>query len=269
MFDDLFSFISVKEVLDSFPPSKSAVGLDGVSVILLRRLPARCLAKLYTLWSKLYWAPKYFLDSCTIFIPKASEVDSPANLRPIYISSVLLRQYHRILNKRLIQVVPFYFQQFGFELMDGIGRAIDELETVPNNFKNLYNPCSAAFIDLRKAFDSINFESVYATLQRLGVPLLFINYIQFIYSNARNFLSFDGQISCSVSPGRGVRQGDPLSWTLFLIVLDFILRALPDRLGAILGESVRISHVAYADDILILTRNANCLQELLKGSQNS
>lgn len=59
-------------------------------------------------------------------------------------------------------------------------------------------------------------------------------------------------------------RGSPrrrLSSILFL--LDFVLRALSDRLGSILRESVRISHIAYADDVLLLARKASSFQGLL------
>lgn len=69
-FKSLVSFITVQEVMDVSPPNKSASGPDGVSVGRLRKVPARVLAKLYTLWSRLCWVPQYFLCSKTIFIPK-------------------------------------------------------------------------------------------------------------------------------------------------------------------------------------------------------
>lgn len=76
-------------------------------------------------------------------------------------------------------------------------------------------------------------------------------------------MTFGGYTSSPISPKRGVRQGDPLFSTLFLIVMDFVLRALPDRLGAARGESPRLSYIAYADDILLSARGAACLHELL------
>lgn len=112
--------------------------------------------------------------------------------------------------------------------MDGIARAIEELESVHKHFKEHNNPLSAAFIDLRKAFDSVSFKAIYDALQRLGVPNHFINYVKFIYSNASTFLVFDGNVSQPIHPTRGVRQGDPLSLR-HLSLLYLILSCGPSR----------------------------------------
>lgn len=147
--------------------------------------------------------------------------------------------------------------------MDGISCGIDELDTAFTHFKQHFTPLSAVLIDPRKTFDSASFDAIYSALQRLGVSSNFINYIRFVYSNARKYLSSNSTLSGPVAPRRGVLQSDALSSTLFLIVLDFVLRALPDHLGVVVRESVRILHIAYASDILLLARDANCLQELL------
>lgn len=110
--------------------------------------------------------------------------------------------------------------------MDGIARVIDQLDSVFNNFKTFRNSCSAAFIDLRKIFDSISFDSIYSALAKLNVPFSFSNYIKFV--NLNTYLQFNGTFSESISPNRGVCQGDPLSSKIFLIIFDFILRSLPD-----------------------------------------
>ena len=78
----------------------------------------------------------------------------------------------------------------------------------------------------------------------------------------------------SFVPTRGIRQGDPLSPYLFLLVaegLSCMLRRAEDR-GELEGVKVchnspQISHLLFADDPLILMkanrRNAECLKSIL------
>lgn len=144
--------------------------------------------------------------------------------------------------------------------MDGISRAVEELESIFSISKTKYHPLSAAFNDVRKAFDSVAFSAIFDALRRLSVPDHFINYIIFIYSHARTFLVLNGNVSHPVHPQRGARQNGPLSSTLFLIVLDFVLRSLKVRLDVLVRDSIRLSYIVYADDILLLARDPNCLQ---------
>lgn len=141
-----------------------------------------------------------------MFMPKIKDTKSPVDLRPISISSIFLRHFHRRLNNRLISIMPF---SFGFQSMDSIGHTIEELESVFMQFKSKFNPLSAAFTDLRKAFDLVNFDAIYDALQWLGVPISFINYIRFLHANARMFFIFDGNVSDPVHPSRGFVKATP------------------------------------------------------------
>lgn len=52
-------------------------------------------------------------------------------------------------------------------------------------------------------------------------------------------------------PTTGVKQGDPLSPLLFNLVIDRLLRSLPEEIGATLGEG-QINAIAFADDLILL-----------------
>lgn len=144
--------------------------------------------------------------------------------------------------------------------MDGIGRSVEELECVYSHSKSHCNALSAAFIDLRKAFNSMSFDAIYEALRLLGVPNHFISYIRFIYSHVRTFLIFDGNVFHSIHPTTRVRQGDSHSSNLFLFCWILLFDNFTSDLVRSYGYFVRISHIAYVDDILLLTRDTNCLQ---------
>lgn len=88
------------------------------------------------------------------------------------------------MNNRLTSAISFSSHQLGFQPIDEIARAVEELESVFSYSKSKFNPLSAVFIDLRKAFDSVTFQAIFDALKRFGVPRNFINYISFIYNNA-------------------------------------------------------------------------------------
>lgn len=144
--------------------------------------------------------------------------------------------------------------------MDGNAKAVTQVDT---HFKNKYDSC-AVFINLKKAFDSVSHTAIQQALILIGAPEHFIKYIMYVYKTARTNRFFAGQSSEPDHPQPGVRQGDPLSSTLLLPILDFVLRELPDTYGALLNEDGRrISYNVYADDLLHLARDSSCLQTLL------
>lgn len=65
-------------------------------------------------------------------------------------------------------------------------------------------------------------------------------------------------------PSRGVRQGDPLSPILFNLVFDRILNAISVEKGFRLQNS-KLSHLVYADDLVVLSTSTKGLQEMIDG----
>lgn len=85
-------------------------------------------------------------------------------------------------------------------------------------------------------------------------------------------VNINGFLSDKFQPTRGVRQGDPLSPMLFIMaqqVLSFNIRKLEAR-GSItpykMGRNVTaISHLFYADDMLVFTNGRKRSVEALMG----
>jgi hypothetical protein len=67
------------------------------------------------------------------------------------------------------------------------------------------------------------------------------------------------------SVSSGVRQGDPLSATIFNLILDSVIKKLNLR-GDISLKLKQI--VAYADDVALLARSPKTLKEILHKLQN-
>ena len=79
----------------------------------------------------------------------------------------------------------------------------------------------------------------------------------------------DLYIDCSTKIGlsdikvtRGVKQGDPLSSILFNLVVEMALFKIPDRLG-ISYQGHRLFYMAFADDLVILSRSQQTNQNLV------
>ena len=81
---------------------------------------------------------------------------------------------------------------------------------------------SCAFVDFKKAFDTVDHKLLYNKLYQLGLSSEIINIIRQIYDNAYLTLEMNGNKSSNIKINRGVLQGDSLSPRLFsLFISDF------------------------------------------------
>ena len=81
-------------------------------------------------------------------------------------------------------------------------------------------------IDFEKAFDSLNWKFVSRSLESFGFGTSFCAWIKTFYKNITSCVTNNGFFTPSFSLKRGVRQGDPLSPSLFIIVLELLATSI-------------------------------------------
>ncbi|KAE9421479.1 hypothetical protein Angca_002220, partial [Angiostrongylus cantonensis] len=109
----------------------------------------------------------------------------------------------------------------GFSTMDHI-YTLTRLIEVSREYKR---PLCLTFIDLEKAFDSIEREADMEALDNQGVPTQYIKTLRVLYNNFTTKISpFYNDINVDVK--RGVRQGDTISPKLFTATLQNVMRTL-------------------------------------------
>ncbi|KAG8172671.1 hypothetical protein JTE90_026098 [Oedothorax gibbosus] len=262
--EDLMYPISIRELARCKIKYTSPALPDGVSAKIWNKVPDRVKAKLFTIWLRVGRVPESVLESRTIFLPKKEETVLPSDTRPISISSVVLRHFHKLLTGRLSELVEpkLDSKQCGFRPRDGIAFCISQLDRVLTDTRNEKRGLCLVSLDLCKAFDSISHQAIFYTLESMGLDKKFISYLRYVYGNGRTRLTYGGEESAPILPGRGVRQGDPLSPLIFNVVFDNVLRSVPDQLGLrCRGEWV--SKLAFADDLVLCAENAVDLQHVL------
>lgn len=118
-------------------------------------------------------------------------------------------------------------------------------------------------IDVKKAFDTINWKFLIHVLKCFGFNQLFCGWILNILNSAKISININGKAVGFFSCSRGVRQGDPLSPLLFCIAEEVLSRGLEAMVleGSLTQISASItlfipSHCLYADDILIFCKGS-------------
>jgi ribonuclease HI len=102
-------------------------------------------------------------------------------------------------------------------------------------------------VDFKKAFDSVSHEAIFALIKQIGLPVQHCNAIQSLFTNAHCFTTTDRSNPLRIDFHSGVKQGCPLSPTLFILLMD----VLHDMIVNTTKVHIRL----YADDVAIGANN--------------
>jgi hypothetical protein len=193
-------------------------------------------------------------------------------------AALLLRRVSQHLDSRLLEA------QCGFRPGRGITDATFTLRQLMGKAWEYAAPLHLAFIDLRKAFDSVPRGALWRVLRAYGVPPLLVELLMDLHTGTQAAVRLGAVKGESFAVSSGVRQGCVIAPMLFNVYIDFVVRQALARMPDACGVSVafgfdgtfsppvgdRISyrtHIAllmYADDMALTCSNAAELLQFLK-----
>ncbi|CAL7932961.1 unnamed protein product [Xylocopa violacea] len=247
------------EILKSYPEMTTCPGPDGLTVRQLRAVPINILTRIFNLFLFCGKLPKHLLVARTTLIPKKDGAEKPEDYRPITVQSVVTRTFHKILARRLTNMVTLDKRQKAFLPTDGCAEHTFDLDLVLRYHRQNFKPLYMASMDIAKAFDSVSHKTIRDTLSIIGSPSPMTDYIMDTYNRCHTTLTFDNWESEAIKPTCGVKQGDPLSPIIFNMIMNRLLKRLPPEVGVDIGN-VRFNALMFADDIIFLATTPNGLQ---------
>ena len=116
-------------------------------------------------------------------------------------------------------------------------------------------------LDIEKAYDNVNWEALLKLLKKMGFRERWCSWIRTCISTVQFSILVNGSTADFFGSSRGLRQGDPLSPLLFLVMMEVFSRVAKRMEGAGLlsgfradgrrGRGECISHLLFANDTIL------------------
>ncbi len=259
--------ITLGELWSTLKPLKdTAPGPDGISHIYLKKLwdiigPLILKSWQYALVSneKTYSHERSYLR----LIPKVGKDPTQlTNWRPITLSNCDHKLITRTYNNRLVKVLGKYIinTQTAYlqnrNISDNI-RFISTAIQLANNEPDIDGSIIA--LDAKKAFDTVNHDYLSKILDAVRLHT-FVPIFKLLYNNLSNEVLVNGT-TIGMHPIRnGVKQGDALSCTLFILAIEPLIRNINKNETVRSIESTLLQFqwpkaLGYADDITCIVKN--------------
>ena len=188
------------------------------------------------------------------------------NWRPISLVNVDAKIMSKVLATRIKNVLPniIHHNQSGFVEDRYIGETVRSIFDLMDFTLKENIPGLMIFIDFHKAFDSIEWNYLVNCLEAFRFGPDFIRWVKTLYKNIQSCVVNNGLTTGYFALERGVRQGDPLSPYLFVVVVETLALAIRQN-EAIKGISIgkeETKLLQYADDTTVVLSDRDSARAL-------
>ena len=196
-------------------------------------------------------------------IPKKNDASNIRDFWPISLVWSVYKILAKVLANRLRVVLDQLISETqnsfvgGRQILDSV---LIANECVDSRVKSRV-PGVICKLDIEKAYDHVNWAALLYFLNRMGFGVKWCKWIRTCISTVQFSVLINGSPADFFGSSRGLRQGDPLSPMLFLILMEVFSRMLRRVEGAGLfrgfkvagrrGGGECVSHLLFADDTIL------------------
>jgi len=263
----------------------TGTGLDGTPARLVRlllkcELSCRVLAVLFTLLLSRACSVREWL--CSLVSPMAKKGVPPGStdldgFRGLNLLPILRNLYARVLDARIRSVYRMPAAQRAFQHGCSPVEHPLTLHLLVERLRELGRTLWVCFVDLRKAFPSVERELLWRALAERGVTWQCWKALRALYSGTLACARGNGGFSQPFSISRGVLEGDtlgPLLWAIFFSSCAEEVASVAreqgwEELAAAWSESAPLDSawalwcLLFADDTALVAPNAAVLQQII------
>ncbi len=208
--------------------------------------------------------PSSWAKALVCLIHKKGPRSNPLNYRPIALLQIISKLYTSVLNARLVTILEangaISPSQAGFLRNRSTQELVAHHLGTINNARIHKKELHVLYFDLEKAFDTVPHNGLRHALSLYQIPSEFAEQIMLCYNNMTSIYSSPWGTTREIDIPMGVRQGDPLSPTLFILFINMFLRWVNDPsdqqhykpyIWANTKETLSSLTPAFADNLLL------------------
>ena len=264
-----FTFSEVKSVIKTLKGGKSS-GWDKIPNEFLINTPDIFISWLTVLFNKIKSTgsvPKGWNKGRVTLIHKSGLREVLMNYRPITVIISLSGLFSKLLNTRLSEVVESHSLlgevQNGFRKERQMADNSFILNSILMKAKHLKQNVHLCYVDISKAYDTVNREILWKRLAALGFHGDFLECLKALYDGDSLVSVVNGISTKPVYPKRGLRQGCSLSPLLFALYISDLGSDIAASLEGFQIGGLTLSGLLFADDIVLISRTFPGLERLV------
>jgi hypothetical protein len=206
-----------------------APGSDGIHPEIIRKGGSCLLTALHDIITEAWKSatvPQDWKDAQLVTIFKKGDRRLCGNYRGISLLSIPGKVFARILLNRLQTHAESFLPetQCGFRAGRGTADMIFFLKQIQEKCIEQNMPLYMIFVDFTKAFDTVDRNTLWKILLKLGFPEHFTKMVSALHTGMKATVKLKGELSDPFDVANGVKQGCVLAPTLFSIFLSVVLQ---------------------------------------------
>ncbi len=234
--------IEVSKVISNLPNKKSS-GYDSFNSLFVKKIAIQIADPLSKLVNKSFTdgiVPDLMKLAKVVPVYKSKDKELFTNYRPISLLPIFSKVIEKLVHCRLYKFILkndiLYNSQYGFRDGHSTANAVTEFASdVLNGFDNRLMTLGV-FLDLSKAFDTINHQTLLNKLEHYGIRGPALSWFTSYLTNRRQYVNFNGVNSKTGLIDCGVPQGSVLGPLLFILYTNDLHTCLESSKGILFAD---------------------------------